>query len=653
MKMSYVKRTLTAILSAVLVVSAQTAAFADDTAETPAYETKYYQNFDEFDPAHMYVYAYAGGGGQRGLDTENMYSGRSSVKFSIDGSNGSYGMLQFQTKGENDWTSADYTFESGKTYIMSFKAKKAKNSAIGILAVRDTKDVDDYSHGFGAFSEDWKTYSYKFTADDTNGYENRAPMLLFSGDKGSSIYLDDLKFVEVNDTSLLSTPIDTSSVTAMDKLITVKYNFDMSADAADVRSYTIDGTAPASVTKIDDKTFDIVPANAITSETAELSISASDSMGRAVNKTAEISVIDSNYEVKYFQNYDEFNEAHTYVYAYAAGGGKRGLDKDVKYSGRSSIKFTIDGTNGNFGMLYLQNRDKDIEWQPADYTFDAGKTYVMSFKIKKSAGADIKISAVRDQMKKDEFLYDNGVLSENWVTFSYKFTANESNGYTKGGPWLIFSGSENASAYIDDLKFVQINNDNIAGFTANYTISDTKDSVTVTYGYSAEEAEAVKPENYVFNGVAAKEVAKISDKIYTVTPAEKFADDTIYRFSIYVPDKLGRLARVNAFYVNLPANAFAAKGLTAPEKSNNAGYQAAIGEIYNTTDKTKTALAMVAVYNGSELVKVQCKEITVLPNTHEVITGKTVSAEITPDDSCSVKALVWDKDSFVPLCEAK
>lgn len=283
MKKSLLKKAVSAVLSAALAFSGAAVYFADENG----YETRY---FLDFESPYAWACAYTGEVYKAAFNLADYYSPSKSLRLKIDGTVGGwsenqfFGTVSFQNPDENG---AALKFINGKTYIMSFKAKKAENAKANFQFLRNPNNGDDYNPGLGKITENWKTYSYKFTADDSNGYENGGPTLYIQGEKESEIYFDDVRFIEINDESLLQTKTDVEIISLSAQKLTVKYSGGVSEDAMNAKSYTIGGAEGKSVSyDAANDTYAVVPSAVILpGETTNVSISAGDIFGRPVNMT--------------------------------------------------------------------------------------------------------------------------------------------------------------------------------------------------------------------------------------------------------------------------------------------------------------------------------------------------------------------------------
>lgn len=284
MKITEIKKLIRSIVSAAtaaaVTMSVCAAAANTNSGSVPIYS-------QDFENAKRFQYSGSDGEGYESICAEDGYSGIKCSQIILK--NGGYGSVRFFTNWESKWENADKTpvFTEGKTYIMSFKAKKSPDSNIKFYAVKyDDKSYNwEFEFKGEQLSENWKSYNYTFTAA-SGKHLNKSPALMFRGADEQSAYIDDVRFYEIESSEIGAVPdAEITGLTA--EKLTLKYTAAMSDDVLNPKSYIIGGAAASSVTY--DETADeysVVPSAALTcGETSDILISASDTYGRAVNIT--------------------------------------------------------------------------------------------------------------------------------------------------------------------------------------------------------------------------------------------------------------------------------------------------------------------------------------------------------------------------------
>ena len=335
---------LLSILLAAAVAVPSAVTFAED-GNVP-YEVVYDLNYENISSDKTNCWDYANGGyeGTRAFWHSDGFSGDTSIKMATN----DQGYACFMPHRGWDGKACEIGLTEGKTYVMSFKIKKipvGKNTRWN--ALRDT-NTGTYIWGLGGTmglsDSGWKSVSHTFTVGtaptSTGDVLTAVPTFTYYSEaKGEDIVLiDDFRTVQINDTSVLNNA-PTAEITGFSpKKMAVRFSREMSGDVSNPKAYIIGGAEAKSV-KYDAKTrtAEVTPSVSLSSET-QVSISACDSLGRAMNASYSASIAyDGTYDVKGF-DYGEYDDEK-----YSGGGYDAGYDPDYDYTkDEQEVKYFID-----------------------------------------------------------------------------------------------------------------------------------------------------------------------------------------------------------------------------------------------------------------------------------------------------------------------
>ena len=183
---------------------------------------------------------------------------------------------------------ADIAFDSSKKYVISLKMKKDSTADINTrfyaLCIPTVEDGDFGQTTNLRLADEWQTYSWAVSGTKYT----TAPWLRFGGSSGDKFYIKDIKITElkknISELTATAEPLNTSNA------IKIRYSYDMSTDAADKANYTIDGTAPESVTYDSaTRTATLVPAGGIDGTSVDVTLlNISDVTGRTLNTVKNV-----------------------------------------------------------------------------------------------------------------------------------------------------------------------------------------------------------------------------------------------------------------------------------------------------------------------------------------------------------------------------
>lgn len=298
--------------------------------------------------------------GDRKWETNDGFSGNVSLKLVSNGA-GYTGVEFFTGWNYSGAVQTKVNLTEGKTYILSWKTKKIDpavtfsgfrtDSYVFTSSDGKNESTKDWIYGYDAKPADrgWKTASFKFKAGEAIGgvstkkILNKLPDIMYHGGNSKDVLLiDDFRISEINDVSVLEGTDPTASVSGMNsKSVEVTFSQEMNEkDVSNPKAYMINGVEAKSVIyNKTSKTATVTPANEFAiGEKVEITVSAADYLGRAVNTTQTRSIAyDGTYNVDGFA-YGEYDDA-----LYRDGGYDGGYDPEYDYTkDEQEVKYLID-----------------------------------------------------------------------------------------------------------------------------------------------------------------------------------------------------------------------------------------------------------------------------------------------------------------------
>ncbi len=263
----------------------------------------------------------------------------------------------------------------------------------------------------------------------------------------------------------------------------------------------------------------------------------------------------ASYEVLCDLNYENISSGTTNCWDYADGGkeGTRTFFHGDGFSGDTSIKMA---TNEGGYVCFWPHRG----WDGSDYKIylTQGKTYVMSYKVKKiPADKKVNFNALKDAG--GDWVWGLGAkfkpADTGWRTVSHTFTVGTAPSGTgdvlTGVPLFYYVSPDVKSGdvlLIDDFKTVQINDTSILDGTDPTAVVSGLSTAEMTVTFSQEMSDDVSnPKAYIIDGAEAQSVTYDAEtKTATVVPSTELTLGTDVNVTVSACDYIGRAVYTTA-----------------------------------------------------------------------------------------------------------
>ena len=324
---------------------------------------------------------------------------------------------------------------------------------------------------------------------------------------------------------------------------------------------------------------------------------------------------------------------------------------EVSYTAQEGSKGTINVSNGAATIKYPV-RDGKTHSYVVDLQLKAGKNNITV------SGEDVKVDNISIFTGKTR-RYEGEEISTYSVDDTWAFPIDSTSGARYGrvgtvngpddykyGSWISYNAPAegkyalkiSCNGYYWKEPVIYVNNNKFStGLYLNYESSSTPQEKTLI-------VELEKGENKIF--VAAGD-DKNSNQILvdyidiTETGNTGLGRTYLTAYKTTVNDK-NEKERSNERIFSISAAEQYAKDSAEETDKNAVGDKL---EVYNLTDKEKTVMCFIAVYEGGRLVNLSCKEVTVAEQSIADVEQETKYTENTDE----VKIYAFDKETLAPI----